>query len=177
MTLRCPGCNVKLKATPDQAGKRFRCPRCRTVVAVPTSDNTDTGTSEAVSVTGFGSPAAALNTDTADTERTEEDRVAEAWKPGDVILDLYEPKDTIGERGFGTVCRVHHRGWNMDLHASALGTSHRQAVEDSQRGGAHSALRHGDVRQPVCYLRVRRQELTTVGPCNGSVRADFRRTH
>jgi WD40 repeat protein/formylglycine-generating enzyme required for sulfatase activity len=44
------------------------------------------------------------------------------WKPGDVILDLYEVEkfDAEGrldhaEGGFGRVHRVHHRGWNVDL--------------------------------------------------------------
>jgi WD40 repeat protein/serine/threonine protein kinase len=41
--------------------------------------------------------------------------VAEEWKAGDVILDLYEVKGVLGEGGFGKVYRVHHTGWNLDL--------------------------------------------------------------
>jgi WD40 repeat protein/Tfp pilus assembly protein PilF/predicted Ser/Thr protein kinase len=44
-----------------------------------------------------------------------EDRVAAVWEPGDVILDEYEVKDVLGKGGFGTVYRVHHRGWDMDM--------------------------------------------------------------
>ena len=41
--------------------------------------------------------------------------VAEEWKEGDVILDLYEVKGVLGEGGFGKVYRVRHKGWNIDL--------------------------------------------------------------
>ena len=41
--------------------------------------------------------------------------VAQEWKEGDVILDLYEVKGVLGEGGFGKVYRVHHTGWNIDL--------------------------------------------------------------
>lgn len=41
--------------------------------------------------------------------------VAEEWKEGDVILDLYEVKGVLGEGGFGKVYRVRHTGWNIDL--------------------------------------------------------------
>jgi WD40 repeat protein len=37
------------------------------------------------------------------------------WKSGDVILDQYEVIDQIGEGGFGTVHKVHHKGWNVDM--------------------------------------------------------------
>ena len=41
--------------------------------------------------------------------------VAEEWKEGDVILDLYEVRSVLGEGGFGKVYRVRHKGWNIDL--------------------------------------------------------------
>jgi WD40 repeat protein/serine/threonine protein kinase len=40
---------------------------------------------------------------------------ADAWKPGDVILDLYEVREVFTSGGRGLVYRVRHRGWNMDL--------------------------------------------------------------
>jgi WD40 repeat protein/serine/threonine protein kinase len=37
------------------------------------------------------------------------------WRPGDVVLDLYEVRDVIHSGGMGLVYRVYHRGWNVDL--------------------------------------------------------------
>src|SRR3990172_4156760 len=37
------------------------------------------------------------------------------WSIGQVLLDLYEVTDIIGEGGMGVVYKVHHRGWDLDL--------------------------------------------------------------
>lgn len=37
------------------------------------------------------------------------------WNPGDVILDLYQVLDDLGEGSFGKVYKVRHQGWNQDL--------------------------------------------------------------
>ena len=124
MTIRflCPDCKRTIKARPTQAGRRFRCPNpdCRAVITVPNADGGTDGAGPGVSLldavsqdsgasrTPGGSPVA--------------DGVPVEWKPGDVILDLYEVKkfDAEGRRdyaegGFGRVHRVHHLGWNLDL--------------------------------------------------------------
>ena len=31
----CPGCDARIRLTPDRAGKRVRCPRCGTIFALP----------------------------------------------------------------------------------------------------------------------------------------------
>lgn len=54
------------------------------------------------------------------THRAEQVHAAEQdvpliWHVGDVILDLYEVTDILGEGGFGTVYKVRHRNWDMDL--------------------------------------------------------------
>lgn len=38
-----------------------------------------------------------------------------AWRPGAVILDLYEVLDVISTGGMGLVYRVRHLGWNVEL--------------------------------------------------------------
>jgi WD40 repeat protein/serine/threonine protein kinase len=41
--------------------------------------------------------------------------VADLWKPGDVIIGLYEVTQVHESGGMGLVYRVHHREWNVDL--------------------------------------------------------------
>jgi WD40 repeat protein/serine/threonine protein kinase len=51
------------------------------------------------------------------------------WEPGMVILDTYEVKEELGRGGFGTVHKVHHKGWNVDLAVkSALGHVHDEDI-------------------------------------------------
>ncbi len=38
-----------------------------------------------------------------------------SWRPGDVVLGLYEVAGVLGEGGMGRVYRVRHRGWGLDL--------------------------------------------------------------
>jgi WD40 repeat protein len=38
-----------------------------------------------------------------------------SWKPGDVVLDLYEIKQVFTTGGMGLVYHVHHRNWDIDL--------------------------------------------------------------
>ena len=64
---------------------------------------------------------------------TAEEDIPAVWHPGDVILDLYEVQGTLGEGGFGTVYRVHHRSWNLDLamkSPSAKALEHPGTVEN-----------------------------------------------
>jgi WD40 repeat protein/serine/threonine protein kinase len=42
-------------------------------------------------------------------------KLVEVWKPGDVLLDLYEVLQVLGEGGMGTVWKVRHRGWDLEL--------------------------------------------------------------
>jgi len=42
------------------------------------------------------------------------------WKKGDIIVDLYEVTDVLGEGAFGTVYKVRHRLWNKELAVKTL---------------------------------------------------------
>ena len=50
-----------------------------------------------------------------ETQQAIEHRVGTEWRAGDVILDLYEVKELLGEGGMGKVYKVYHRGRNMDM--------------------------------------------------------------
>ncbi|HTU90191.1 MAG TPA: protein kinase [Gemmataceae bacterium] len=56
--------------------------------------------------------------------------VAHLWKPGDVILDLYEVREVFTSGGRGLVYRVHHRGWHMDLAVKCPRTEFFQSEQD-----------------------------------------------
>lgn len=58
-----------------------------------------------------------------------EDEVPAEWNDGDVILDQYEVIGQIGEGGFGTVHKVHHKGWNVDMAVKSPITSLREYEE------------------------------------------------
>jgi WD40 repeat protein len=47
--------------------------------------------------------------------RVEAEAREEVWKPGDVILDLYEVREVFTSGGRGLVYHVYHRGWHVDL--------------------------------------------------------------
>jgi len=41
--------------------------------------------------------------------------VPDTWQSGDLLLEQYEVRGILGAGGMGTVYRVHHRGWDLDL--------------------------------------------------------------
>ncbi|MBI5245270.1 MAG: SUMF1/EgtB/PvdO family nonheme iron enzyme [Elusimicrobia bacterium] len=40
---------------------------------------------------------------------------ASAWVPGAVMEDLYEVRSVLGEGGFGSVYKIYHQGWGLEL--------------------------------------------------------------
>ena len=59
-----------------------------------------------------------------------DDAIPLVWRPGDVILDLYEVLEVVRSGGMGLVYRVHHRGWDIELAVKAprpgLAASHER---------------------------------------------------
>lgn len=55
------------------------------------------------------------------------------WRPGDVVLDLYEVRDVVATGGMGLVYRVRHRGWDAEL-AMKVPRPELVGSEDALRG-------------------------------------------
>ena len=55
--------------------------------------------------------------------------------PGDVLLDLYEVQGLLGEGGMGTVHRVHHRGWGLDLAVKSPKVGVKRVIARIDGGG------------------------------------------
>lgn len=94
ISISCPKCQVQGKADESYAGKSATCKRCGTKFVV-------------------GSASSAVSP--SPPSRSAEDDSPQVWQPGQVILNLYEVTDLLGEGGMGQVHKVRHRGWNMDL--------------------------------------------------------------
>jgi serine/threonine protein kinase len=81
----CPNCPARY-AVPDPCLRTaLRCPRCGRAFAAAAGD------------------------------ARVKDGVAALWRPGDLILGLYEVIQVHESGGMGLVYRVRHRGWKMDL--------------------------------------------------------------
>jgi len=106
----CPKCGTRYGIDEKSLGRRARCKKCDTRFELASSVATPEHSAE-----GEPQPKGSGDAAPASTRKTAEDNVPAVWKPGDVILDLYEVKEIVGEGGFGTVYRVHHRGWDVDL--------------------------------------------------------------
>lgn len=66
---------------------------------------------------GYGSRSISLSESFVDdgSSASDEDAVGLLWRPGEVILGLYEVLSVIETGGMGVMYRVRHRGWEMDL--------------------------------------------------------------
>jgi predicted Zn finger-like uncharacterized protein len=90
----CPRCSTGYQIDESLAGKQGRCRKCGNSFVVARAEQ------------GRETVAAAA---------PRADETTGIWRPGDVILNLYEVKQVHEGGGMGLVYRVHHKGWNVDL--------------------------------------------------------------
>jgi len=57
----------------------------------------------------------------------------EEWKPGDIILDLYEVREIFDSGGMGLVYRVYHRGWNIELALKSPRAAYFKTPSDKEK--------------------------------------------
>ena len=68
-----------------------------------------------VSKSASSAPARAGTTPAQQEAARSDEEVPATWRPGDVILGLYEVREVFTGGGRGLVYRVRHRGWGIDL--------------------------------------------------------------
>ena len=103
----CPKCQTKYRFDESHEGRKGRCRKCGQVFVATRQAGDASAASPKPSPTDPGPKP---------LEREFGDGgVPKVWQPGDVILDLYEITDVLGEGGMGTVFKAHHKGWNRDL--------------------------------------------------------------
>jgi WD40 repeat protein len=106
----CPSCQTQFQVEETHLGKKARCKLCQTRFVLARAPDTVTLSSPWPWV----SRTAGNGTATAGGPAAGEGGPG-GWKPGDVILDLYEVREVFTSGGMGLVYRVRHRGWNLDL--------------------------------------------------------------
>jgi WD40 repeat protein/serine/threonine protein kinase len=103
----CPSCRTQFLVAGSLLGKKARCRLCRTHFVLARAGEEATVASSPwpwvsrTATTGFTPSPGGGD--------------AGGWRPGDVILDLYEVREVFTSGGMGLVYRVRHRGWNVDL--------------------------------------------------------------
>jgi WD40 repeat protein/serine/threonine protein kinase len=94
-------------------GRKARCKQCRTRFVLAPAKEVATLPSSPWPWLSGSAWAAATGMGEGTTDKAGDG--AASWKPGDVIIDLYEVREVFTSGGMGLVYRVRHRGWNVDL--------------------------------------------------------------
>src|SRR5262245_50447534 len=113
----CPNCQTPYHVEDALLGRRARCRLCQTAFILTATGDLSMPSSSPWPWVSRREPGAAtvISPGRRAARPPTEDGVFEIWKPGDVILDLYEVWEVFTSGGRGLVYRVRHRGWNVDL--------------------------------------------------------------
>ena len=97
-SVRCR-CGKQMRVKPKHFGRMCRCTHCRFPIYV-TYENVDPPVEPG---------------DRQVPRVFKEKDVPVHWQKGDLLADIYEVRDTLGEGGMGVVYHVYHRGWGKHL--------------------------------------------------------------
>jgi predicted Zn finger-like uncharacterized protein len=112
VSVTCPHCQTRYRMDETVLGKKGRCKKCGNAFVLARADGAAPRSAPAVASSAMTAPQSRQPPENAIIS---EDGVAGTWRPGDVILNLYEVKQVHEGGGMGLVYRVHHKGWNVDL--------------------------------------------------------------
>jgi len=107
----CIRCGKKIE---DISFNKFLCVKCIKEMKpkdIPPVDSSETILDKKPIDEGILIPHAIDKRKLKDLER----KAPKIWNKGDIILNLYEVIDILGEGGMGIVYKVYHRGWDINL--------------------------------------------------------------
>jgi WD40 repeat protein/serine/threonine protein kinase len=116
-SVRCPHCQVLHQVAESDLGREILCADCERPFTPTPLDGSASNRSSPWWWLSDTPSASSLPPTVAwhDRSQGEAEAFAETWKPGDIILDMYEVREVFTSGGRGLVYRVRHRGWDMDL--------------------------------------------------------------
>lgn len=134
----CPNCGHSRQVESQLVGGKVRCHRCHTSIVTGSPSVTPKPAELDFAVGSI--PVDAMQASAADSDHRTPSPVVPAaagdtvrevqtlsastqtpgpipveWRPGDLILDLYEVQRVFESGGMGLVYQVSHRGWNLPL--------------------------------------------------------------
>lgn len=115
----CHSCGASSpKVKRELAGRRAKCSKCGAslVIGETPAAQPKAAISEAVAPPRPVSKGANGGDDVFEGWHFSDETVPDGgWQVGATVMDLYEVKELLGRGGFGTVYRLRHLGWDMDL--------------------------------------------------------------
>ena len=105
--VQCEVCGHRMRVLEEHIGRTGQCVKCGNPVSI-----TNATISSSTSGPTTSTDSSALGQISGESHSIE-------WKPGEIILDLYQVLSVLGEGGMGKVYRVRHRNWGIDLAVKA----------------------------------------------------------
>ncbi len=139
-SLRCPHCQTPCPPVAQTGEGKIICPHCRQPLLDSPSEDASSKRSSPWWWLSDQPSASSLPATLPWQEYgpTDAETVGGVWKPGDVILDLYEVREVFTSGGRGLVYRVRHRGLEHGLgrQVSAAGVFPKRAGQGRLRAGS-----------------------------------------
>jgi len=141
MVATCPECRQHYRIALEQSGLTARCSQCSATFVLkvdpdgderggdtPTDKDPENGSVSDLDTLLVHAPADAPSAE--GSGELTDDSAGGGWRAGETVLGLYRVIELVGRGGMGTVHRVRHQGWNLDL---AVKSPRQKAMTDEHR--------------------------------------------